>query len=90
MTVGYLLPDDMPETINLRVDALRGMYYDEKGIQDYEAVMSMKDRMNQTRISEKLDLAIATVNRMCQPDYVPFKTNARYFSEIVRDYEWFL
>ena len=32
MKVVYLLVDDMPETINIRVDALKGSYYDEDGI----------------------------------------------------------
>ena len=88
--VGYIKSDDMPDTLNLRVDAMRGTYYDEKGVQDYNSVMALKDRMSQTQISKELNLAIATVNRMCQPKYKPFQTNARYFSDIVRDADWFL
>lgn len=89
-TVGYIKADDMPDTLNLRVDALRGTYYDEKGIQDYNSVMALKDKMSQTQISKELNLAIATVNRMCQPEYKPFQTNARYFSDIVMEADWFL
>jgi hypothetical protein len=33
--IGYIKTDDMPDTINYRVDSLRGSYYDEKGIQDF-------------------------------------------------------
>ena len=87
--IGYLLPNDMPDTINLRVDALRGSYYDEKGIGDFEKVSQLKGKMMQIEIAEKLNMQIATVNRMCQPDYMPFKTNAKYFSDIIRDSEWF-
>ena len=34
MQIGYLTNKEMPTTINIRVDALRGSYYDEKGIKD--------------------------------------------------------
>lgn len=87
--VGYLLPLNMPDTINLRVDALKGTYHDEKGIQDYERVSKLKGTMMQIEIAEKLGMQISTVNRMCQPDYTPFITNAKYFSDIVRSSEWF-
>ena len=36
MQIGYLSNNEMPTTINIRVDALRGSYYDEKGMQDFE------------------------------------------------------
>lgn len=87
--VGYLRNEDMPETLNLRVDALRGTYYDEKGIQDYSAVSSLKGTMTQTAISEKLALDVATVNRMCQDGYTPFITSAKYFSDVERATDWF-
>lgn len=87
--VGYLRNDDMPETLNLRVDALRGTYYDEKGIQDYSAVSSLKGTMTQTAISEKLALDVATVNKMCQDGYTPFATSAKYFSDVERVTDWF-
>ena len=87
--IGYLTPRDMPDTVNFRVDALRGSYYDEKGIQDFEKVIELKEQMTQTEIAKTLEMQISTVNRMCKPDYVPFKTSARYFSDIVRCAEWF-
>ena len=88
LKVGYLVPQDMPETVNFRVDSLRGAYYDEKGIRDYETVISLKDKMTQTEIAKEMGLAVATVNRMCQSVYKPFRTSARYFSDIERDYDW--
>ena len=87
--VGYIWNADMPETLNIRVDRLRGSYYDEKGIQDYAKVMQLKGSMSQIEISEKIGLANATVSRMCQPGYIPFKTNARYMSDLERPVEWF-
>ncbi len=88
--VGYLLNGDMPETLNLRVDSLRGTYYDEKGIQDYEkAVELSKTISNQSEIARQMNMHVSQVNRMLMPGYVPFQTNARYFSDIIRDAEWF-
>lgn len=34
-------------------------------------------------------LAVATINRMLKKGFEPYKTNARYFSDILRDAEWF-
>lgn len=88
--VGYLLNGDMPETLNLRVDSLRGTYYDEKGMQDYEkAVELSKTISNQSEIARQMNMHVSQVNRMLMPGYVPFQTNARYFSDIIRDAEWF-
>lgn len=88
--IGYVQEQDMPTSINIRVDSLKGSYHDEKGIQDYQTVMKLKNSMSQTEISKATGLAIATVNRMCQPKYKPFSTNARYFSEFLREREWFI
>ena len=89
--VGYLLNGDMPETLNLRVDSLRGTYYDEKGIQDFEkAVELSKTISNQSEIARQMGIHVSQINRMLMPDYIPFKTNARYFSDIERAAEWFV
>ena len=89
-TVGYLLPDNMPDTINLRVDGLRGEYYDEKGLADYHTLMGLKIQgRSQTEASKKTGLAIATVNRMWQDGYEPYHTKARYFSDLYKNREWF-
>jgi DNA-binding XRE family transcriptional regulator len=88
--VGYLLPNDMPETINIRADELKGTYYDEKGMQDYRTVVELKDKgLTQTQISKQIGIAISTVNRMCAEGYKPFLTGARYFSDFIRSPEWF-
>ena len=62
---------------------------DEKGIIDYENVMKLKGKMTQLKIGEKLGISNTTVSRMLKPDYKPYKTSARYFSDIIRDKEWF-
>lgn len=88
--VGYLLNGDMPATLNLRVDSLRGTYYDEKGIQDYEkAVELSKTISNQSEIARQMNMHVSQVNRMLAQDYTPFKTDALYFSDIEREAEWF-
>lgn len=89
MKIGYLKGDDMPRTIDIRCESLRGTYHDEKGIQDYENVMrEIKSGLNQSETARKLNLAVATVNRMCAKDFKPHKTQARYLSDFERDSEW--
>jgi len=89
-SVGYILGKDIKTTINFRADSLRGSYYDEKGIQDYEKVMELhKTIKSQTEIAKILGLNITVVNRMLKNGYEPYKTNARYFSDIIRSKEWF-
>ena len=90
MKVGYLIADDMPATINIRVDSLRGTYYDEKGISDYKKVTEMHKRIrSQTAIAKETGLHVATVNRIVADGFEPFKTSARYFSDFEREAEWF-
>lgn len=89
-SVGYILGKDIKTTINFRADSLRGSYYDEKGIQDYEKVMELhKTIKSQTEIAKILGLNVTVVNRMLKNGYEPYKTNARYFSDIIRSKEWF-
>lgn len=89
--IGYLKNTETPDTINIRADYLRGSYYDEKGIADFEKVLELhKTIKSQTEIAKKLNLHVAQVNRMLKKDYKPFQTNARYFSDFKKDKEWFL
>ena len=88
--IGYVTKGEFRSTMNFRSDSLRGTYYDEKGVADYEKVIEMSKHIsNQSEISRRLNMQIATVNRMLQPNYKPFVTNARYFSDIVRERDWF-
>ncbi|NLD79524.1 MAG: hypothetical protein GX641_04295 [Mollicutes bacterium] len=90
MKIGYILGNEMPSTINIRADSLRGNYYDEKGISDYKKCIELyKTIKNQSEIARQLNLAVATVNRYLKPDWIPFKTSARYFNDFIRDRQWF-
>ncbi len=90
MKIGYLTNKEMPTTINIRVDSLRGSYYDEKGKQDFEKVKELnKTIKNQSEIARKLGLQVAVVNRYLKNEFKPFETNARYFSDFIRNKEWF-
>jgi len=90
MRVGYVKNKDMPQTINIRVDALRGTYYDEKGIQDFKKVKELnKTIKNQSEIARQTGLAVATVNRYLKPNWKPFETKARYFSDFIKNKKWF-
>ena len=90
MQIGYLTNKEMPTTINIRVDSLRGTYYDEKGIQDFEKVKELnKTIKNQSEIARKLNLQVAVVNRYLKDNWKPFETKARYFSDFIRNKEWF-
>jgi len=88
--VGYVFAKDLPTTLILRDDRLRGSYYDEKGIKDYHSVIEHKKAgLTQTETAKHMGLAVATVNRIWQPNYEPFKTSAKYFSDIERGGQWF-
>ena len=90
MQIGYLTNKEMPTTINIRADALRGTHHDEKGIKDFEKVIELnKTIKNQSEISRVTGLAQASVNRYLKKGFKPFETNARYFSEFVKNKEWF-
>ena len=90
MEIGYLTNKEMPTTINIRVDTFRGSYYDEKGIQDFEKVKELnKTIKNQSEISRIVGISVATVNRYLSEGWKPFETNARYFSDFIRNKEWF-
>ena len=90
MKIGYVKNIDMPETINLRVDELKGTYYDEKGIQDFEKVKELnKTIKNQSEISRITGISVSTVNRYLKDDWKPFESKARYFSDFIRNKEWF-
>ena len=89
MKIGYLKTKDMPETINIRADELRGTYYDEKGVLDYEKVLALKGTMNNLEIAKVVGISNSTVGRMLKPEYKPFKTGARYFSDFIRERDWF-
>jgi hypothetical protein len=89
--IGYLKNKEMPDTINIRADYLKGTYYDEKGISDFEKVLELRKTIkSQTEIAKQLNLHIAQVNRMLKNDYKPFETKARYFSDFEKDKQWFL
>ena len=90
-SVGYIWNGDMPTTINLRVDKLRGEYYDEKGISDYYKACKLKESgYTGTQIAKELGLDRSAVYRIIKNDFEPHKTNALYFSDIERDREWFI
>ena len=89
MQIGYIKNDDMPTTISFRVDALRGTYHDEQGVKTYEACIELqKTGINQSEIARKLGIFPSSVSRYIK-DGKPTETNARYFSDIVRDKNWF-
>ena len=88
--VGYLLNGDMPATVNFRVDSLRGTHYDEKGIQDCERVLALRESISdRSEIARQTGVSYHMVNTILSPKYKPYCSSARYFSDIVRDANWF-
>ena len=88
--IGSIKTDDMPDTVNYRVDSLAGSYYDEKGLQDFKIVSALySSGLSRRAISASTGSAYATLSRMLQAGYQPFKTEARNFSETQRGAEWF-
>lgn len=89
-TIGYVKNTDMPDTLNLRVDEFRGMYYDEQGIKQFNKCNElMKQGKSQQDISKILGICVSAVNRYFKEGYIPFTTRAKYFSDIMRGKEWF-
>lgn len=90
MKIGYLTNREMPTTINIRVDSLKGTYYDEKGIEDYKKAIELNSVIsNKSEIAGTLNIGIATVHRYLSEGWKPFETKARYFSDFIRNKEWF-
>lgn len=88
--VGYLVGCDMPDTLNIRVDALRGTHRDERGAANYKRALALRETVKDTReIARQLGLHQSDVYRMFQRGYVPHETGARYFSDFERGPEWF-
>lgn len=90
MKVGYVKNCDMPSTMNLRVDSLRGSYYDEKGVADSAIAKEMyKKEKNKSEIARIMGKNISQIHRYLEDGYEPFETSARYFSDIERETGWF-
>ena len=90
MQIGYLTNKEMPTTINIRVDSFRGSYYDEKGIEDYKKAIELNSVINnKSEIARNLNIDVATVHRYLSEGWKPFETKARYFSDFIRNKEWF-
>ncbi|OYQ50514.1 group I intron-associated PD-(D/E)XK endonuclease [Flavobacterium aurantiibacter] len=89
--IGYLMNEETPDTINIRADHLKGTYYDEKGVIDYQKVVELsKTIKSQSEIARQLNLHVSQVNRMLKKEFKPFLTNARYFSDFDKGKEWFM
>ena len=90
MQIGYLTNKEMPTTINIRVDSFRGSYYDEKGIEDYKKAIELNSVINnKSEIARTLNIDVATVHRYLSEGWKPFETKARYFSDFIKEKEWF-
>lgn len=87
--IGYIVPKEMPDTINIRKDELRGTYYDEKGVKDYEEIKRLySEGKTRSEISKEANINYSIVSRCLREGYKPYITKARYFSDIERDAEW--
>lgn len=90
MKVGYVKNFDMPTTINIRVDSCKGNYYDEKGVSDYYLVSELRKTIkSQTEISRITGIDVSTVNRYLKKGFTPFETKARYFTDFIKDKDFF-
>jgi len=90
MKIGYVLGNEMPTTINIRADELRGSYYDEDGEITYKKALELKKNGSSNRtIALRLGKAEAVISRYLKDDFIPYKTNARYFSDFIREKNWF-
>jgi len=90
MQIGYIKNKEMPETLNLRVDKLRGTYYDEDGSVTFKKAIELKKSgLNNRQISKELNKHESLIGRYLKEGYKPYKTNAVYFSDLKKDKQWF-
>lgn len=91
MQVGYIKNVDMPTTINIRVEELRGQYHDEKGVENQKRVIELyKNGLTVKEICQKLSLGDTSVRNYLREDFKPFISKAEYMSDLNRGQEWFL
>lgn len=89
-SIGYLKNEEMPTTSNFRVDRLKGTYHDEKHVALFEKVKNLIGTgLSQTKIASILNTNISTVNKMFAEGYKPFLSDAKYFSQLQKEAEWF-
>lgn len=90
MEVGYLPNEEMPDTINIRVEKFRGTYHDEQGVIMAKKCEDMyKTIKNQSEIARILGVDVSTVNQYVRNGFQPFITKARYFCDLKRNKDWF-
>ena len=88
--IGYVKSEDFKKTVVARVDALRGTYYDEKCFNSYEKVCEMHNQgVSNIKIGKSLGLSETTVGRMLKEGYEPYRTKAKYMSDLEREASWF-
>jgi len=88
--IGYVSDNQMTSTIILRDDRIKGQYYDEAGVKMFSLVNDMYNSgLNKKQISNKLGLNYSSVFRYLSSNFVPHQSKALYFSDIIRNKEWF-
>lgn len=91
MQVGYLTNGEMPTTINVRVDELKGQYHDEKGVVNQKNARKLHSKgLTVREIKEELGLGDTSIRNYLKDDFRPHQTKAKYMSDLDRDKEWFL
>lgn len=91
MKVGYIKNCDMPTTINIRVDELKGKYHDEQGFIKQKEAKELNDKgLTVKEICEKMQLGNTSIRNYLKDDFKPFVSKAKYMSDIDRGREWFL
>jgi len=89
MKVGYLLNEDMPKTLNLRCEHLRGLYHDEKWLSVYDEVKRLDEqKVSRLQISEKLGLSYYYTCKVLSPSYKPARKGV-YLTDLQKPAEWF-
>jgi len=91
MQIGYIKNSEMPTTINIRVDNLKGLYHDEKGLKNCNLVKELKNKNKTIKEIESITgLKETSVRNYFSDEYKHFKTKAPYMSELQKEKEWFI
>lgn len=89
--IGYITNREMPTTINIRTDALKGQYHDEKGVINQMKARTLSEQgLTVKEICLELNLGDTSARNYLNDDFKPFETKAKYMSDLDREREWFL
>ena len=88
MSVGYFLPSEIKESVNIRCESEKGNYGDEKNRAIYERIKNSKIQ-DRKKIAESVGVNLCVVNKALSPSYPEIKKRGIYMKDKAFDLEFF-